>query len=101
MLNLNLLDDRSETMKYSVQEGTTRTMTIQGSVGGVALASVVALTSISTSSTRRHRAYERMRTESGWLRAPLLGGTSAPLTLTLPAGEYIFLMNTASQGSPP
>jgi len=94
VLNLNLLDDRSETMKYSVQEGTTRTMTIQGSVGGVALASVFDLYIYKFNPATQ--SYERMRTESGWLRAPLLGGTSAPLTLTLPAGEYIFLMNTVS-----
>ena len=94
VLNLNLLDDRSETMKYSVQEGTTRTMTIQGSVGGVALASVFDLYIYKFNPATQ--SYERMRTEAGWLRAPLLGGTSAPLTLTLPAGEYLFLMNTAA-----
>jgi hypothetical protein len=37
-----------------------------------------------------------MRVEPGWLRAPLLGGTSGTLTLTLPAGEYLFLLNTAA-----
>jgi len=94
VLNLNLLDDRSETMKYSVAEGTTRTMTIQGSVGGVALASVFDLYIYKFNPATQ--SYERMRTEAGWLRAPLLGGTSAPLTLTLPAGDYIFLMNTVS-----
>ncbi len=94
VLNLNLLDDRSETMKYSVEEGTTRTMTIQGSVGGVALASVFDLYIYKFNPATQ--SYERMRTEAGWLRAPLLGGTSAPLTLTLPAGEYLFLMNTAA-----
>ncbi|QVV61185.1 BapA/Bap/LapF family large adhesin [Leclercia sp. Colony189] len=94
VLNLNLLDDRSETMKYSVAEGTTRTMTIQSSVGGVALASVFDLYIYKFNPATQ--SYERVRTEAGWLRAPLLGGTSAPLTLTLPAGDYIFLMNTVS-----
>ena len=94
VLNLNLLDDRSETMKYSVAEGTTRTMTIQGSVGGVAVGSVFDLYIYKFNPATQ--SYERMRTEAGWLRAPLLGGTSAPLTLTLPAGEYLFLMNTAA-----
>ncbi|TLU61264.1 BapA prefix-like domain-containing protein [Enterobacter sp. MF024] len=94
VLNLNLLDDRSESVKYSVAEGTTRTMTIQSTVGGVALASVFDLYIYKFNPATQ--SYERMRTEAGWLRAPLLGGSSAPLTLTLPAGDYIFLLNTVS-----
>ncbi|MFY9995003.1 MAG: BapA/Bap/LapF family large adhesin [Leclercia sp.] len=94
VLNLNLLDDRSETMKYSVAEGTTRTMTIQSTVGGVALASVFDLYIYKFNPATQ--SYERMRTEAGWLRAPLLGGTSGKLTLTLAAGDYMFLLNTVS-----
>ncbi|MEG1211499.1 MAG: Ig-like domain-containing protein, partial [Leclercia sp.] len=94
VLNLNLLDDRSEATKYTVAEGTTRTMTIQSSVGGVALASVFDLYIYKFNPATQ--SYERMRTEAGWLRAPLLGGQSDKLTLTLPAGEYMFLLNTAS-----
>ena len=94
VLNLNLLDDRSEATKYTVAEGTTRTMTIQSSVGGVALASVFDLYVYKFNPATQ--SYERMRTEAGWLRAPLLGGQSDKLTLTLPAGEYMFLLNTAS-----
>ncbi|MEW4955129.1 hypothetical protein ABVW88_00870, partial [Enterobacter cloacae subsp. cloacae] len=39
-LGLFFFYDMSNTLIYTVEEGTTRTMTIQASVGGVALASV-------------------------------------------------------------
>lgn len=93
-LGLNLLDDLSNPIVYNVEEGTTRTMTIQGSVGGVALASVFDLYIYKFNNATQ--TFEQLRVEQGWLRAPLLGGTSPRLTLNLPAGEYLFLLNTAA-----
>ena len=93
-LGLNLLDDMTNPIIYNVEEGTTRTMTIQASVGGVALASVFDLYVYKFNNATQ--TFEQVRVESGWLRAPLLGGTSPQLTLQLPAGEYLFLLNTAS-----
>ncbi|MGU9933606.1 BapA/Bap/LapF family large adhesin [Enterobacter asburiae] len=93
-LGLNLLDDMTNPIIYNVEEGTTRTMTIQASVGGVALASVFDLYVYKFNNATQ--TFEQVRIESGWLRAPLLGGTSSQLTLNLPAGEYLFLLNTAS-----
>ena len=93
-LGLNLLDDLTNPIIYNVEEGTTRTMTIQASVGGVALASVFDLYVYKFNNATQ--TFEQVRVESGWLRAPLLGGTSPQLTLNLPAGEYLFLLNTAS-----
>nr|WP_131798055.1 BapA/Bap/LapF family large adhesin [Enterobacter roggenkampii] len=93
-LGLNLLDDLTNPIIYNVEEGTTRTMTIQASVGGVALASVFGLYVYKFNNATQ--TFEQVRVESGWLRAPLLGGTSPQLTLNLPAGEYLFLLNTAS-----
>ncbi len=93
-LGLNLLDDMTNPIIYNVEEGTTRTMTIQASVGGVALASVFDLYVYKFNNATQ--TFEQVRVESGWLRAPLLGGTSSQLTLQLPAGEYLFLLNTAS-----
>lgn len=93
-LGLNLLDDLSNPIIYSVQEGTTRTMTIQASVGGVALVSVFDLYIYKFNDATQ--TFEQMRVQPGWLRAPLLGGTSGTLTLNLPAGEYLFLLNTAA-----
>ncbi|HBN5340007.1 TPA: BapA prefix-like domain-containing protein [Enterobacter cloacae] len=93
-LGLNLLDDMTNPIIYTVEEGTTRTMTIQASVGGVALASVFDLYVYKFNNATQ--TFEQMRVEPGWLRAPLLGGTSSQLTLNLPAGEYLFLLNTAA-----
>lgn len=93
-LGLNLLDDMTNPIIYNVEEGTTRTMTIQASVDGVALASVFDLYVYKFNNATQ--TFEQVRVESGWLRAPLLGGTSSQLTLQLPAGEYLFLLNTAS-----
>ena len=93
-LGLNLLDDLSNPIIYNVEEGTTRTMTIQASVGGVALASVFDLYIYKFNDATQ--TFEQMRVQPGWLRAPLLGGTSSQLTLNLPAGEYLFLLNTAA-----
>ncbi|MBA7773087.1 MULTISPECIES: BapA/Bap/LapF family large adhesin [Enterobacter] len=93
-LGLNLLDDMTNPIIYNVEEGTTRTMTIQASVGGVALASVFDLYVYKFNNATQ--TFEQMRVEPGWLRAPLLGGTSSQLTLNLPAGEYLFLLNTAA-----
>ncbi|EPK0707241.1 BapA/Bap/LapF family large adhesin [Enterobacter hormaechei] len=93
-LGLNLLDDLANPIIYSVEEGTTRTMTVQASVGGVALASVFDLYIYKFNNATQ--TFEQMRVEPGWLRAPLLGGTSSQLTLNLPAGEYLFLLNTAA-----
>ncbi|MEP8673170.1 BapA/Bap/LapF family large adhesin [Enterobacter hormaechei] len=93
-LGLNLLDDLANPIIYNVEEGTTRTMTVQASVGGVALASVFDLYIYKFNNATQ--TFEQMRVEPGWLRAPLLGGTSSQLTLNLPAGEYLFLLNTAA-----
>ncbi|MDR9891583.1 Ig-like domain-containing protein [Pseudenterobacter timonensis] len=93
-LGLNLLDDLSNPIVYNVEEGTTRTMTVQASVGGVALASVFDLYIYKFNNATQ--TFEQLRVEQGWLRAPLLGGTSPRLTLNLPAGEYLFLLNTAA-----
>lgn len=93
-LGLNLLDDLANPIIYNVEEGTTRTMTVQASVGGVALASVFDLYIYKFNNATQ--TFEQMRVEPGWLRAPLLGGTSPQLTLNLPAGEYLFLLNTAA-----
>jgi large repetitive protein len=93
-LGLNLLDDLSNPIIYNVEEGTTRTMTIRASVGGVSVASVFDLYIYKFNEATQ--TFEQMRIQPGWLRAPLLGGTSGTLTLNLPAGEYLFLLNTAA-----
>jgi VCBS repeat-containing protein len=94
VLNANVLDDLSNPIIFNVVEGSTRTMTLQSSVGGVAVASSWDLLVYRFNDATQQ--YEQYRVVSHWLNAPLLGGQSDPLTLTLPGGQYLFLLNTSS-----
>ena len=94
VLNANVLDDLSNPIIFDVEEGSTRTMTLQSSVGGVALASSWDLLIYRFNDATQQ--YEQYRAVDNWLNAPLLGGQSDPLTLTLPGGKYLFLLDTAS-----
>ncbi|MDX6020939.1 Ig-like domain-containing protein [Scandinavium sp. V105_16] len=94
VLNLDVLASMSNPIKFDVEDGSTRTMTLQSSVGGVALASTFDLYIYRFNDITQQ--YEQYQVQKGWLNAPLLGGQSSQLTLTLPGGEYVFLLNTAS-----
>jgi VCBS repeat-containing protein len=94
VLSLDVLANMSNPIIYDVQDGSTRTLTLQSSVGGVALASTFDLYIYRFNDATQQ--YEQYQVQKGWLNAPLLGGQSSQLTLTLPGGEYLFLLNTAS-----
>jgi|GEM_PF-146385 len=94
VLSLDVLANMSNPIKFDVEDGSTRTMTLQSSVGGVALASTFDLYIYRFNDLTQQ--YEQYQVQRGWLNAPLLGGQSSQLTLTLPGGEYVFLLNTAS-----
>ncbi|WP_368543640.1 BapA/Bap/LapF family large adhesin [Enterobacter soli] len=94
VLTLDVLSDLSNPIIYNVDQGTTRTMTLQASVGGVAIGSVFDLYVYKFNAATQ--TYQQYRYDKSWLTAPLLGGTSSKLTLELPAGQYLFLLNTAS-----
>lgn len=94
VLNANILDNLTNPIIFDVEEGSTRTLTLQSSVGGVALISTFDLYVYRFNDTIQQ--FEQYRVERGWLQAPLLGGQSGQLTLTLPGGEYLFLLNNAS-----
>ncbi|MEW5562070.1 BapA/Bap/LapF family large adhesin [Enterobacter asburiae] len=94
VLSLDVLANMSNPIKFDVQDGSTRTVTLQSSVGGVALASTFDLYIYRFNNVTQQ--YEQYKVQKGWLNAPLLGGSSSQLTLTLPGGDYIFLLNTAS-----
>ncbi|TDN58408.1 BapA/Bap/LapF family large adhesin [Scandinavium goeteborgense] len=94
VLNLDVLANMSNPIRFDVEDGSTRTMTLQSSVGGVALASTFDLYIYRFNDLTQQ--YEQYQVQKGWLNAPLLGGQSSQLTLTLPGGEYVFLLNTAS-----
>lgn len=94
VLNANLLDDMANPIIFNVEEGATRTMTLQGTVGGVSLVSTFDLYVYRFNDAIQQ--YEQFRVQKGWINTLLLAGQSQPLTLTLPGGEYLFVLNTAS-----
>lgn len=94
VLNANLLDDMTNPIIFNVEEGATRTMTLQGTVGGVSLVSTFDLYVYRFNDAIQQ--YEQFRVEKSWINTLLLAGQSQPLTLTLPGGEYLFVLNTAS-----
>ncbi len=94
VLNANVLANMANPIIFDVDDGSTRTMTLQASVGGVALLSTFDLYVYKFNETIQQ--YEQYKVVNTWLTAPLLGGTSGQLTLTLPGGEYLFLLNNAT-----
>ncbi|WP_064513226.1 BapA/Bap/LapF family large adhesin, partial [Buttiauxella gaviniae] len=94
VLNANVLANMANPIIFDVDEGSTRTMTLQASVGGVALLSTFDLYVYKFNDVTQQ--YEQYKVVNTWLTAPLLGGTSGQLTLTLPGGEYLFLLNNAT-----
>ncbi len=94
VLNANLLDDMTNPIIFNVEEGATRTMTLQGTVGGVSLVSTFDLYVYRFNDAIQQ--YEQFRVQKGWINTLLLAGQSQPLTLTLLGGEYLFVLNTAS-----
>lgn len=94
VLSLDVLSNLSNPIIYNVDQGTTRTMTLQANVGGVAIGSVFDLYIYKFNAATQ--TYQQYRYEKSWLTAPLLGGVSSKLTVDLPPGEYLFLLNTAS-----
>ncbi|MET6678884.1 BapA/Bap/LapF family large adhesin [Citrobacter amalonaticus] len=93
VLDLGVLDKLSNPIIFDVEQGSTRTMTLQSSIGGVAVASSFDLYIYRFNDVTQQ--FEQWRVEKNWLNAPLLGGQSGKLTLNLPGGEYLFLLNPA------
>ncbi|EGT4257078.1 BapA prefix-like domain-containing protein [Citrobacter amalonaticus] len=93
VLDLGVLDKLSNPIIFDVEQGSTRTMTLQSSIGGVAIASSFDLYIYRFNDVTQQ--FEQWRVEKNWLNAPLLGGQSDKLTLNLPGGEYLFLLNPA------
>ncbi|MCT4708625.1 Ig-like domain-containing protein [Enterobacteriaceae bacterium H16N7] len=94
VLSLNVLANMANPIIFDVDEGSTRTLTLQANVGGVALLSTFDLYIYKFNDITQQ--FEQYKVEKTWLTAPLLGGQSGQLTLTLPGGEYLFLLNNAS-----
>lgn len=63
---------------FNVEEGATRTMTLQGTVGGVSLVSTFDLYVYRFNDAIQQ--YEQFRVQKGWINTLLLAGQSQPLT---------------------
>ena len=94
VVNLNLLANMSNPILFDVADGSTRTMTLQANVGGVALLSTFDLYIYKFNVATQQ--YEQFQVQKTWLTAPLLGGSSGQLTVTLGGGDYLFLLMNAS-----
>ncbi|MEH0834271.1 BapA/Bap/LapF family large adhesin, partial [Pectobacterium cacticida] len=94
VLNVGILDDIANPIIFDVEDGTTRTMTLQAEVGGLSLAANFNLHIYKFNDATQQ--YELHREEIDWLRATLIAGESDVLTLTLDGGQYLFLLDTAS-----
>ncbi|MFE8047129.1 BapA/Bap/LapF family large adhesin [Brenneria goodwinii] len=93
VLNVGILDDLTNPIIFDVEEGATRTMTLQASVGGVSVVSGFDLYIYKFNDATQQ--YDQYRVVESWLTVLLVGGSSDALTLTLPSGQYLFLLDTA------
>ncbi|RLM29671.1 BapA/Bap/LapF family large adhesin [Brenneria salicis] len=91
VLDVGILDDITNPIIFDVEEGTTRTMTLQASVGGVSVLSGFDLYIYKFNEATQQ--YDPYRVVDSWLTVPLLGGSSDELTLD--GGQYLFLLDTA------
>lgn len=69
VLDVGVLDRLSNPIIFDVEEGTTRTMTLQSSIGGVAVASSFDLYIYRFNDVTQQ--FEQWRVERNWLNAPL------------------------------
>ncbi|MFE8152171.1 Ig-like domain-containing protein, partial [Brenneria goodwinii] len=93
VLNVGILDDLTNPIIFDVEKGATRTMTLQASVGGVSVVSGFDLYIYKFNDATQQ--YDQYRVVESWLTVLLVGGSSDALTLTLPSGQYLFLLDTA------
>ncbi|WNN43796.1 beta strand repeat-containing protein [Winslowiella toletana] len=93
MLNLSVAELDAQST-FSVAEGTSRTLTFQASSLGVSLLSTYNLNIYQLNPDSGN--YERIDVVNNWLQVGLVAGTSGQLTLTLPEGDYVFLLNAAN-----
>ncbi|WP_040342841.1 BapA/Bap/LapF family large adhesin [Brenneria sp. EniD312] len=93
VLSVGILDDLTNPIIFDVEEGTTRTMTLQSSVGGVSVLSGFDLYVYKFNAATQQ--YDQYRVVEDWLTVVALGASSSELTLTLQGGQYLFLLDTA------
>lgn len=95
VIDVGLLNNMQNPILYNVDAGTTRTLSLGASVGGVAVGAVFDLYVYRYNAETGN--YEQYRHVPSWLQAALLGGSTAQdLVITLPDGKYLFTLNAVS-----
>lgn len=95
VIDVGLLNNMQNPIIYNVDAGTTRTLSLGASVGGVAVGAVFDLYVYRYNPETGN--YEQYRHVPSWLQAALLGGSTAQdLVITLPDGKYLFTLNAVS-----
>jgi VCBS repeat/type 1 secretion C-terminal target domain (VC_A0849 subclass) len=95
VIDVGLLNNMQSPIIYNVDAGTTRTLSLGASVGGVAVGAVFDLYVYRYNAATQQ--YEQYRHQADWLEAVLLGGTTkTDYVITLPDGKYLFTLNAVS-----
>lgn len=89
VLDVSLVDGLTNPIKFNVEDGATRTLTIQADVLGVTLGGFDLYVYRFNDAIQQ---YEQYRVQPNWVTA-VLGGKSKDFTITLPGGDYLFLLN--------
>ncbi|MDH0786039.1 Ig-like domain-containing protein, partial [Citrobacter freundii] len=91
LLDVSLVNGLTNPIKFNVDDGATRTITVQANVLGVTLGGFDLYVYRFNESIQQ---YEQYRVQPNWVTA-LLGGSSPAYTITLPGGDYLFLLNAS------
>lgn len=91
VLDVSLVNGLTNPIKFNVDDGATRTLTIQADVLGVTLGGFDLYVYRFNETIQQ---YEQYRVQPNWVTA-LLGGSSTAYTITLPGGDYLFLLNAS------
>jgi VCBS repeat-containing protein len=91
VLDVSLVNGLTNPIKFNVDDGATRTLTVQASVFGVTVGGFDLYVYRFNESIQQ---YEQYRVQPNWVTA-LLGGGSTEYTITLPGGDYLFLLNAS------
>lgn len=91
LLDVSTVNGLTNPIKFNVDDGATRTITVQANVLGVTLGGFDLYVYRFNESIQQ---YEQYRVQPNWVTA-LLGGSSPAYTITLPGGDYLFLLNAS------
>ncbi|MCX9017762.1 Ig-like domain-containing protein, partial [Citrobacter portucalensis] len=91
VLDVSLVNGLTNPIKFNVDDGATRTLTVKANVLGVTVGGFDLYVYRFNESIQQ---YEQFRVKPNWVTA-LLGGSSTDYTITLPGGDYLFLLNAS------